>query len=177
MYKTFFLMIGMSAVTMFLAMYAMIASLAHFVVNLNMIYMTGLMVAPMTVIMLLFMLHMFKDKRMNSIIIASSAVLFVACLFGIRTQTPIGDAGLLRAMIPHHSSAIVICEHAKLSDLDVQALCKSIVVAQKKEIAEMQGLLAKHLSAGRCASTRALAWPSDGLDDPASGGGATAVGL
>lgn len=144
MYKSFFLMLGLSAVAMFLAMYAMIASLAHFVINLNMIYMTGLMVAPMAVIMLLFMLHMYKDKRMNAVVIASSVVVFLVCLFGIRTQTPIGDAGLLRAMIPHHSGAILMCEQAKLSDPAVVSLCKDIVEAQKKEIAQMQGLLAKH---------------------------------
>jgi uncharacterized protein (DUF305 family) len=144
MYRSFFIMIGLSAVAMFLAMYAMIASWAHFVFNLNMVYMTGLMVAPMAVIMLLFMLHMYKDKRMNAIIAAVSALIFIGSFLGIRTQTPIGDAELLRAMIPHHSGAILMCEQSKLSDPDVVSLCKKIVEAQKSEIAEMQGLLARH---------------------------------
>ena len=144
MYKSFFTMLGLSAVAMFLAMYVMIASLDHFVLNLNMFYMTIVMVAPMAIIMLLFMLHMYKDKRMNTIIVASSAAVFVLVFWLIRTQTPIGDGELLRGMIPHHSSAILMCEQSKLSDPEVIALCDNIVASQKEEIAAMQALLAKH---------------------------------
>jgi uncharacterized protein (DUF305 family) len=144
MYRSFFIMIGLSAVAMFLAMYAMIASWADFIFNLNMVYMTGLMAAPMAVIMLLFMLHMYKDKRMNAIIVVVSALILIGSFLGIRTQTPIGDAELPRAMIPHHSGAILMCEQSKLSDPDVVNLCKTIVEAQKAEIIEMQGLLARH---------------------------------
>lgn len=143
MYKNYFIQLGLSAVAMFIAMYAMIASLAHFVFNLNNVYMTLLMVAPMAVIMLLMMRDMYKDKRTNAIILAVSAVVFIAALFGIRTQTPIGDDELLRAMIPHHSGAILMCEQAKLSEPDVQALCRGIIDSQKKEIADMQALLAR----------------------------------
>lgn len=101
-YRSFFVMLGLGAVTMFLATYAMIASL---VFNLNTFYMTGLMIAPMATIMLLSMLHMCKDKRMNATIIASSALDFLLRFFGIRKQTPIGDSELLRAVISHHFRA------------------------------------------------------------------------
>ncbi len=143
MYKNYFIQLGLSAIAMFIAMYAMIASLEHFVVNLNMIYMTLLMVAPMAVIMLLFMRDMYKDKRMNVIVLAVSAIMFVGALLGIRTQTPIGDDELMRAMIPHHSGAILMCEQADLSDPQVQSLCRTIIDAQHREIAEMQALLAR----------------------------------
>lgn len=143
MYMNYFIQLGLSAIAMFIAMYAMIASLEHFVVNLNTVYMTLLMVAPMAVIMLLLMQDMYKDKRMNAIILAVSAVVFVGALLGIRTQTPIGDDELMRAMIPHHSGAILMCEQADLSDPQVQSLCRSIIDAQHREIAEMQALLAR----------------------------------
>lgn len=143
MYKNYFIQLGLSVVAMFIAMYAMIASIEHFVVNLNTIYMTLLMVAPMAVIMLLLMQDMYKDKRMNAIILAVSAVVFVGALLGIRTQTPIGDDELLRAMIPHHSGAILMCEQADLSNPQVQSLCRDIVELQRKEIAEMQAMLAR----------------------------------
>ncbi len=143
MYRSFLLMLGLSAVAMFLVMYVMIASLDHFALNLNMLYMTILMVAPMAIIMLLFMLHMYKDKRMNTIIVASSVGVFVLVFWLIRTQTPIGDAELLRGMIPHHSSAILMCEQSKLSDPEVIALCDKILATQRQEIAQMQALLAK----------------------------------
>jgi hypothetical protein len=96
MYRNYFVQLGLSAIAMFLAMYAMIASLQHFVFNLNTIYMTLLMVAPMAVIMLLFMREMYKDRRTNMLIIAGSVLVFLLSLWGIRTQTPIGDTGLVR---------------------------------------------------------------------------------
>ncbi len=143
MYKNYFIQLGLSAVAMFIAMYAMIASFEHFVVNLNTVYMTLLMVAPMAVIMLLMMQDMYKDRRNNAIILAVSVVVFVGALLGIRTQTPIGDDELLRAMIPHHSGAILMCEQAELSNPSVQSLCRAIIDSQRKEIAEMQALLAR----------------------------------
>ncbi len=141
MYKSYFIQLGLSAAAMFIAMYAMIASFEHFVVNLNTVYMTLLMVAPMAVIMLLLMQDMYKDKRRNAIILAVSSVVFVGALLGIRTQTPIGDDELLRAMIPHHSGAILMCEQAKLSNPQVRSLCNSIIESQRKEIAEMRVML------------------------------------
>lgn len=141
MYKSYFIQLGLSAAAMLIAMYAMITSLEHFVVNLNTIYMTLLMIAPMAVIMLLMMQDMYKDKRANAIILAASAVVFGGALFGIRTQTPVGDAELLRGMIPHHSGAILMCEQAKLSNPQVQSLCDSIIESQRKEIGDMQALL------------------------------------
>lgn len=141
-YRSFFIQLGLSAIAMFFAMYAMIATFEHFVFNLNNVYMTLLMVAPMAVIMLLLMRDMYKDKRLNAIVLASSVAVFIAALLGIRTQTPIGDAELLRAMIPHHSGAILMCEQADLSDPKVQSLCRTIVESQRKEIADMQAMLA-----------------------------------
>ena len=144
MYRDYFVQLGLSAVAMFLAMYAMIASLAHFTFNLNMLYMTLLMVAPMAVIMLLFMQHMYKDKRLNAVIIVASIGVFALAFFGIRTQTPIGDAELVRAMIPHHSGAILMCGEAKLADAEISELCRGILASQKREIAQMQAWLAIH---------------------------------
>lgn len=43
-------------------------------------------------------------------------VLPMACLmvvlFALRTQTPIGDIQYMKAMIPHHSSAVMASKHA-----------------------------------------------------------------
>lgn len=114
MCKNYFIQLGLSALAMFIAMYAVIASLEHFIVNVNTVYMTLLMIAPMAVILLLLMQEMYKDKRMNAIMLAVSTIVFVGALLGIRTQTPIGDDELLRAMIPRHSGTILMCEPAHL---------------------------------------------------------------
>lgn len=126
---------------MFIAMSAMIASLDHFVVKLNTIYMTLLMVAPKAVIMVLLMQDMHKHKRMNAVILADSAVVFVGALLGIRTQAPMGDDELLRAMIPHHSGAILMYEQADLANPQVPSLCRDSTDSQRKEIADTQALL------------------------------------
>ena len=142
-YRSFLIQLGLSAIAMFVAMYAMIATFEHFVFNLNNVYMTLLMVAPMAVIMLLMMRDMYKDKRLNAIVLASSVAVFIAALLGIRTQTPIGDAELLRAMIPHHSGAILMCREASLSDPELMTLCGEITQAQREEIDQMERIAAR----------------------------------
>ncbi len=53
-------------VIMYLVMYTMIASLAHLRLNLNNVYMTLMMIAPMALVMLWTMRSMFPSARMIS---------------------------------------------------------------------------------------------------------------
>ncbi|WP_341024304.1 DUF305 domain-containing protein [Brevundimonas diminuta] len=128
-------------VIMYLVMFTMIATLDHFRFNLNNIYMTLMMVAPMAVVMLLSMRSMFQNRRANWIIIGVAAVVFAASFYAMRTQAAINDQELIRGMIPHHSGAILMCEKAKLIDPELIALCDKIIVAQEREIAQMQAIL------------------------------------
>jgi uncharacterized protein (DUF305 family) len=70
-------------------------------------------------------------------------VLFILIFFFVRTQTPVGDAAFLRSMIPHHSSAILMCQEANLTDPEISALCDEIIQAQREEIAQMEAILAR----------------------------------
>ena len=126
---------------MYLVMYTMIARLEHFYFNLNNVYMTLMMVTPMAAVMLLLMKSMYENKRANLAIIVGSLVLFGASFIAMRTQAAIGDKELIRGMIPHHSGAILMCGKAKLADPELIALCDEIVVAQEREIAQMQAVL------------------------------------
>ncbi|WP_092161777.1 DUF305 domain-containing protein [Bosea sp. CRIB-10] len=130
-------------VVMYLVMYTMIATVAHFRFNLNNVYMTLMMVAPMTVIMLISMRSMFPSSRTNLAIGAGAIMVFALSFAGMRTQAGVGNAEFLRSMIPHHSGAILMCEKAKLTDPEIQALCRDIVDGQRKEIAQMEALLAR----------------------------------
>ena len=130
-------------IIMYLVMYTMIATLDHFFINLNNVYMTLMMVAPMTVIMLVSMGSMFGSPRVNLALIAVSVVVFVASFVGMRTQAAVGDAEFLRSMIPHHSGAILMCEQASLSDPEVIELCRGIVQAQEREINQMKTILGR----------------------------------
>ncbi len=49
----------------------------------------------------------------------------------------------MKAMIPHHSSAIMVSKHAKIQDPEVKQLSEGIIASQEKEIAEMKALLIK----------------------------------
>ena len=52
------------------------------------------------------------------------------------------DTEYMRAMIPHHSIAIMTSERAHIRDPRVRELAKGIIVAQRREIAEMKYLIA-----------------------------------
>lgn len=130
-------------IVMYFVMYMMIATVAHFRFNLNNVYMTLMMVAPMTVIMLVSMRSMFPSRRINLAVGAAAILVFAVSFVGMRTQAGIGNAEFLRAMIPHHSGAILMCEQATLTDPEIKALCGDIVASQRKEIAQMEALLAR----------------------------------
>ena len=135
--------IAINAVVMYLVMYAMLAEASHFHLNLNRLYMTVLMVTPMVVVMLLVMGKMYPDARRNRKLMLGSVLLFAVALWAARTQTPIGNTQFLRSMIPHHSSAIVMCNEARLEGAEILALCDQIVRAQEEEIAQMTRMLAE----------------------------------
>ncbi|WP_447954402.1 DUF305 domain-containing protein [Sphingopyxis chilensis] len=126
---------------MYLVMFVMIDRLSSFYNNLNMFYMTLMMVSPMVVLMVLAMRDMFPSKRLNTLLLLGSAVAFFGSFALIRTQTTIGDTAFLRSMIPHHSGAILMCEQAKLSDPEVRQLCSGIITGQKSEIDQMKQIL------------------------------------
>lgn len=130
-----------SGVVMYLVMFVMIDRLSSFYNNLNMLYMTLMMVAPMVVLMVLAMRHMFPSATANAVLLATAVAVFAGSFWLIRTQTTIGDKAFLRSMIPHHSGAVLMCRQAALSDAEVTRLCSEIVRSQLQEIEEMKGIL------------------------------------
>ncbi|MCX8475865.1 MAG: DUF305 domain-containing protein [Sphingomonas sp.] len=132
-----------SGIIMYLVMFVMIDHLSSFYSNLNMLYMTLMMVAPMVVLMILAMRHMFPSRAANGALLAGAVAVFLIAFALIRTQTTIGDTNFLRSMIPHHSGAILMCKEASLTDPEVIALCERIKQSQAEEIAQMKAILAR----------------------------------
>lgn len=130
-----------SAIIMYLVMFVMIDRLSSFYNNLNMAYMTLMMVAPMVILMIAAMPDMFPNRQRNLVILACSTLAFLGSFALIRTQTTIDDSAFLRSMIPHHSGAILMCEQAKLTDPEVRDLCRGIIAGQKAEIDQMKRIL------------------------------------
>ena len=130
-------------IIMYLVMFVMIDRLGSFYNNLNMLYMTLMMVAPMVVLMILAMGHMFPSRAANYGLLAGSVLIFAGCFALIRSQTTIDDSQFLRSMIPHHSGAVLMCSQASLKDPEIVALCDRIIKSQREEIDQMKALLAR----------------------------------
>ncbi|GAB2531830.1 DUF305 domain-containing protein [Rufibacter soli] len=142
-YKKFFLMLLISFVIMYAVMFLNVDKLEHVYLSTTRLYMTLLMVAPMAFFMLLMMSNMYQDKKLNSLILAGSVLVFAVVLYLLRSQIFIGDVQYMKAMIPHHSSAIMVSQKANLQDPEVRKLADQIIKSQKEEIAQMKAALAR----------------------------------
>ena len=140
-YLKFFLMIATSTLVMFVLMYLNSYQLSHVFFSETRTYMAIYMGAAMAVVMLLFMLNMYKDKKKNSVVLGISIISFVGALFLVRSQITVNDQSWMSAMIPHHSIAILTSDRANIKDKRVQELATNIIEAQRREIKEMQWLL------------------------------------
>lgn len=140
-YRSLGIQTAAGGIVMYFVMFVMIDRLSSFYNNLNMLYMTLMMVAPMVVLMILAMPDMFPSKKLNAALLAGALAMFFGSFGLIRTQTTIGDTGFLRSMIPHHSGAILMCEQASLKDPELVALCGGIIQSQRAEIAQMKAML------------------------------------
>ncbi len=142
-YLKFGAMITTSTVAMFILMYLNVWSVGHVYWSETRAYMALLMGAAMALVMIAFMLDMYTNKRANIAVVAASLLIFVVSLFLARSQVTVGDVEWMRAMIPHHSIAILTSERAKITDPRVRKLADGIISAQKREIGEMQALIAE----------------------------------
>ncbi|PVH27451.1 DUF305 domain-containing protein [Pararhodobacter oceanensis] len=140
-YTRFFLMIASSTLVMFGLMYLNTYLLSHVFWSETRAYMALVMGAAMAIVMLGFMFKMYPSPSANIAILAASAVIFGGALWLVRAQVTVEDRSYLRAMIPHHSIAIMTSTRANLSDPRVRDLADAIIYAQDREIAEMRYLI------------------------------------
>ncbi|HEY5983708.1 MAG TPA: DUF305 domain-containing protein, partial [Anaerolineales bacterium] len=128
---------------MFILMYAMIDVLGNLYVNLNQFYMAGLMTGPMVLLELILMRSMYTNRRWNALIVAASLIASLTFFVFIRQQVGVSDREFLRSMIPHHASAILMCESASVQDPQIVALCDDILSSQQEQIDQMKAKLAE----------------------------------
>ncbi|EMF0090495.1 DUF305 domain-containing protein [Enterococcus hirae] len=140
-YWKFLLMIGVSTVIMFGMMYLNVYSIDHLFFSRTRVFMAMMMGAVMAIIMLLFMWKMYENKTLNKIILGVSVLVFAGSLFMVRSQTTVSDVAWMKAMIPHHSIAILTSKRANLKDPEVKKLANDIIEAQEKEIEQMKKLI------------------------------------
>lgn len=140
-YSRFFAMIGTSTLTMFGLMYLNTYTADHIFFSETRAYMAVYMGATMAIIMLSFMLGMYKNKTANIGIFAGSFLVFFLALFLVRSQATIEDQSWMSAMIPHHSIAVLTSERADIDDVRARELADEIIKAQRREIMEMKWLI------------------------------------
>ena len=140
-YTKFVAMIVTSTMAMFVMMYLNTYAVSHVWFSETRTYMAIYMGAGMAIIMLAFMLGMYNNKKLNVAIFSLAAVLFATCLYLVRSQSTISDTAYMKAMIPHHSIAILTSERAGIEDVRVRELADGIIKAQRKEIKEMEWLI------------------------------------
>jgi hypothetical protein len=140
-YVRFGLMILTSTVVMFILMYLNTYAWEHVFFSETRTYMAIMMGATMAVIMLAYMLGMYSNKRLNVAIFVGAIIVFAGSLWLVRSQVTVSGPSYMRAMIPHHSIAIMTSERAQIRDPRVRKLADEIIAAQRREIAEMRYLI------------------------------------
>ena len=141
-YTRFVVMLACSFVAMYITMYLNTYAIDHVYFSLTRLYMSCLGIAAMAIIMFVAMRNMYNNKRKNSAIVLGSIVLFAGALGLVRDQkSTVGDVLWMKAMIPHHSIAILTSERADIKDPEVKKLAEDIIEAQRKEIAEMKAMI------------------------------------
>lgn len=110
MYARFGLMIVTSTIIMFGLMYLNVYRFDHVFFSETRAYMALVMGVTMSIVMLAFMLHMLNNRKINTIIFVASLLLFSVALWLARSQNTVDGVDWMKAMIPHHSIAILTSE-------------------------------------------------------------------
>lgn len=140
-YFRFSTMVVTSTIVMFGLMYLNTYSIEHVWFSQTRTWMALLMGAAMAFLMLAFMASMYRSRRVNLVIVAASILVFAASLWLVRSQQTVGDVAYMKAMIPHHSIAIMTSARAHIRDPRVRKLADDIIEAQVREIHEMESLI------------------------------------
>jgi uncharacterized protein (DUF305 family) len=142
-YIRFAIMIVTSMTVMFFLMYLhSYQVLDHAWFSETRFFMTMIMGGGMIVVMLLFMLNMYKSTAKNIVAIAIALLLLGGGVALVRSQITVSDRDYMEGMIPHHSIAILTSERAQIEDVRVRKLADQIIEAQRREIKEMEWLIA-----------------------------------
>lgn len=141
-YIRFFAMIATSMVVMFFLMYLnSYQILEHAWFSETRLFMTFLMGGAMLIIMLAYMLQMYKNNTANIAIFIGGVALMALAIWLVRSQITVTDTDYMEGMIPHHSIAILTSERSQIEDVRVRELADEIIAAQRREIAEMEWLI------------------------------------
>ncbi|CDX41721.1 conserved membrane hypothetical protein [Mesorhizobium sp. ORS 3359] len=142
-YIRFVAMTVVSTIVMYGLMYLNTYALDHVFFSQTRVWMAILMGGTMALIMIGFMWEMYKSITANLAIVVAAIAVFAGALWLVRSQETVTDVSYMKAMIPHHSIAIMTSERAHIRDPEVRKLADGIIDAQVREIAQMKRLIAR----------------------------------
>ena len=141
MYLRFGAMILTGMVVMYWVMFLGSWEWSHVRWSQSRMFMAMTMGGTMGLVMLAWMLNMYRNTMANVIVVGLSLLLFTVGIALDRSQTTVDDTAFLKAMIPHHSLAITRSERFNVDDIRVCELAVAISEAQRREILEMDWLI------------------------------------
>lgn len=133
-----------SFVAMFVSAYAVVYAIDHIYISMGKIYMAALMAGAMGIVNVAVMYPMYKDPAQRIGLLSGSVIVVIVTYLFIRNMTFVGNKEFLKSMIPHHSSAILMCEEADITDPEIEELCDEIVETQREEINQMKDILKRY---------------------------------
>lgn len=134
-------MFALSFFIMYVVMFLNVDEFSPIYLSYTRTYITLLMISPMALVMLTLIRKMYTNRKLNSIIVISAVALFVFALTALRSQTFISNTQYVKAMIPHHSSAIMASKNANIKDPELRRLSDSIIKSPEEEITQMKLIL------------------------------------
>ena len=141
MYLRFAAMILTGMVMMYWVMFVGSWEWSHVRWSQSRVFMALTMGGTMGLVMLAWMLNMYRNTVANIVVVILSFLLLVGGIVLDRSQTTVDDTAFMKAMIPHHSLAITRSERFNVDDVRVCELAVEISEAQRREILEMDWLI------------------------------------
>ena len=140
-YLRFAAMILTGMVVMYFVMFVGSWEWSHVRFSQSRIFMAVTMGGAMGLVMLAWMLNMYKNTTANIVVVVVSLLLLAVGTTLDRSQATVDDTAFMKAMIPHHSLAITRSERFGNDDVRVCELAVEISEAQRREILEMDWLI------------------------------------
>ena len=138
MYLRFGAMILTAMVVMYGVMFLGTYDWSHVRFSESRVFMALTMGGTMGLIMIAWMLNMYRSAKANIAVVVVSLLMLGAGVFLDRSQATVQGSSWMSAMIPHHSLAITRSERAEIDDVRVCRLAVDISEAQRREILEME---------------------------------------
>jgi hypothetical protein len=169
MYLRFGAMILTGMVVMYGVMFVGSWEWSHVRWSQSRMFMALTMGGTMGLVMLAWMLNMYRNTMANVIVVVVSLLVLAVGIVLDRSQATVDDIAFMKAMIPHHSLAITRSERFNVEDVRLCELAVAISEAQRREILEMDWLIDDIARNGPAATPEeAQARPVPDFDRPAA---------